>query len=181
MAKSDPIRTVDDLAAFIATDPRADCAGCRSAYAEAHANALAFGDWWLSEAQRNHWGVGTHVVANPAKKEPKIGLSFRIETPAFPEGRPVALIVFQHGKADPHYQMQIPSSDMVSQSIKDEAARDRIQDIWTRYSRDADVFRTPGVKSISMHRAFTDKTRDSIFAIASRLVEDLREVRVAEG
>lgn len=180
MAKSPPIRTVDEFIAFVRTDPHAGCPDCKSAFADAHHTAIAFGQWWLSDEQRAHWGVATHVVPNPGDKMPKIGLSFRIETPTFPKGLPILLVLFQHWKSDPHYQLQIPSPDMLL-SIKDDTTRYQVEDVWNRYSRSADVFRSTGKKSISLHRAFTDKTRDTLFALASRVVEDLKGIQPGEG
>jgi hypothetical protein len=177
--RMDPVgmfRNEADVPQLLALDEAARCHLCHSsATAAGHAVLRELAVWWLAQAQRDAWRVGTMVEGR--RRPDRLGSDgiFNVEIPGRDTPVPVFIVITQHWpkKRLPHYQLSVPFIRGLSLAAKSANLEAAVDHLIEAAGARMEPLRRDGLRNISLQRPLDAEDMELVRGVVSDLVRGL--------
>ena len=139
----------------------------------ARATIRDFCEWWLSDEQREAWNVRTVIDGWQGEDRNADALFKCIHRDV---DIAVFLILCQHNKRYPHYQLYVPQRGPLPQIITNSPLLAEVEKAMAECDQRMKGFRHKRKKSIALERGLSETDRRAIRDAIAALVQGLRDV-----
>jgi hypothetical protein len=165
-------RETDDIPRVVALDTPDDCHLCSRTDAATAGRTLAgLCRWWIDGPTREGWAGQTFIDGRRRPDRAASDAWFQLAVPSRPNPLPIFLIISQHwdGKQHPHYQLQVPSANLVK-GVRGSAPGAAVEQLAGVADHRVQRLRAGERRSISLHAPLLPSDLDVVQEAISALV-----------